>query len=85
MKRFRTYLREQSHPDDIPTAVTIAVDGIKKIDRSLYDQAGGDKGERLYNAEVKMHVDKAKNQFHSKHHDEIHQLIMDALPTGKAK
>ncbi len=79
IKTFRSYLREQSHSDDIPTAITIAVDGIKKIDRSVYNKVGGDKGERLYNTEVKMHIDKAKNQFHSKHHDEIHSQIMKTI------
>ena len=74
--RART-LNEQQESPNFDAAVSTAVQGIKKIDKSSYPDTP--KGERLYNAEVKMHIDKAKRDFHPKHHDEIHQLIMKAI------
>ena len=71
-------LEEQMQSSDFKSAVAKAVLGIKKIDRAPYINAGSH-GDRLYQAEVKMHIDKAKNQFHPKYHDEIHELIMKAI------
>ena len=70
-------INEQQESPNLDAAVSTAVQGIKKIDKSSYPDTP--KGERLYNAEVKMHIDKAKRDFHPKHHDEIHQLIMKAI------
>ena len=70
-------IEEQMQSPDFKTAVAAAVTGINNIDRSQY--GGHPEGERLYQAEVKMHIDKAKREFHPKHHDEIHSMIMDQL------
>ena len=70
-------IEEQMQSPDIKSVVADAVTGINNIDRSQYRDHP--QGERLYQAEVKMHMDKAKMPFHPRHHDEIHSMIMDRL------
>ena len=70
-------LHEQLELRNVKSAAKKAIEGINKIDRSEYPK--GEKGDRLYNTEKKMHIDGAKRDVHPRHHEKLEDMIQDGI------